>query len=284
MPALVMNCLAPSITHSPPSRRARVRVLPASEPASGSVRPKAASRSPDVSCGQPLLLLLLRAEQVDRLRAERGVRAERDRDRGVDARELLDRDRVGERVGAGAAVLLGERDPHPAELAELPDDLVGEGLRPVELAGDRGDLALGEVADGGAERLVLLGEVEVHGEEVSRRARPGPRRARRCRPRRRGRRAPCRRAARCSGSSIFIASTTTSCARASTSSPGATSTRITLPGIGAAISSRLVAVLVGMRRVVERRRRCDGRGREVERNGVRHGPAAARAGGRESGG
>ena len=46
VPALVMNCLAPSITQSPSSSRARVRVLPASEPASGSVRPNEASLRP----------------------------------------------------------------------------------------------------------------------------------------------------------------------------------------------------------------------------------------------
>ena len=51
VPALVMNCLAPSITHSPPSRLARVRTLPASEPASGSVRPKAPSTLPEQSFG-----------------------------------------------------------------------------------------------------------------------------------------------------------------------------------------------------------------------------------------
>ena len=51
VPALVMNCLAPSITHSPSSRRARVRTLPASEPASGSVSPNAPSLRPDVSSG-----------------------------------------------------------------------------------------------------------------------------------------------------------------------------------------------------------------------------------------
>ena len=51
VPALVMNCLAPSITHSPSSSRARVRVLPASEPASGSVSPKAASLRPAHSSG-----------------------------------------------------------------------------------------------------------------------------------------------------------------------------------------------------------------------------------------
>ena len=46
VPALVMNCLAPSITHSPSSSRARVLVLPASDPASGSVSPNAPSVSP----------------------------------------------------------------------------------------------------------------------------------------------------------------------------------------------------------------------------------------------
>ncbi len=51
VPALVMNCLAPSITHSPASSLARVCVLPASEPASGSVSPKAPSRSPAHSGG-----------------------------------------------------------------------------------------------------------------------------------------------------------------------------------------------------------------------------------------
>ncbi len=51
VPALVMNCLAPSITHSPSSSFARVRVAPASEPASGSVSPKAASLRPAHSSG-----------------------------------------------------------------------------------------------------------------------------------------------------------------------------------------------------------------------------------------
>ncbi len=51
VPALVMNCLAPLIAHSSPSKRARVRVLPASLPASGSVRPNAPSRSPEHSLG-----------------------------------------------------------------------------------------------------------------------------------------------------------------------------------------------------------------------------------------
>jgi hypothetical protein len=47
VPLFVMNCLAPLMTHSSPSSEARVRTLPASLPASGSVRPKAPSRSPE---------------------------------------------------------------------------------------------------------------------------------------------------------------------------------------------------------------------------------------------
>ena len=50
-PALVMNILEPSITHSPRSSRAVVRVAPASEPAPDSVSPNAASRSPEASGG-----------------------------------------------------------------------------------------------------------------------------------------------------------------------------------------------------------------------------------------
>jgi hypothetical protein len=46
VPELVMNCFAPSITHSPSASLAVVRTFPASDPASGSVSPKAASLRP----------------------------------------------------------------------------------------------------------------------------------------------------------------------------------------------------------------------------------------------
>ena len=51
VPALVMNCLAPLIVQPSPESAARVWTLPASEPASGSVSPKEARRSPVQSCG-----------------------------------------------------------------------------------------------------------------------------------------------------------------------------------------------------------------------------------------
>ena len=47
VPELVMNTFVPSITHSPPSRRALVRMAPAtSEPPPGSVSPNAPSICP----------------------------------------------------------------------------------------------------------------------------------------------------------------------------------------------------------------------------------------------
>ena len=52
VPELVMKALAPRMTHSPSSSRARVFVAPASEPASGSVRPKPASARPATRSGR----------------------------------------------------------------------------------------------------------------------------------------------------------------------------------------------------------------------------------------
>ena len=51
VPAFVMNIFEPLTTHSPSRSSARVRVAPASEPASGSVNPKAASFLPAANSG-----------------------------------------------------------------------------------------------------------------------------------------------------------------------------------------------------------------------------------------
>ena len=87
---------------------------------------------------------------------------QRDADRRVDPGQLLDGERVGERVGAAAAVLLGERDAHQPQLAHLRHELVGEGLGAVELLGDRRDLVAREVAHRVAEQALLVCELEVH--------------------------------------------------------------------------------------------------------------------------
>ena len=51
-PAPVENTFCPLITHSSPSRRAKVRMAPASEPASGSVMEIDMRISPDISLGR----------------------------------------------------------------------------------------------------------------------------------------------------------------------------------------------------------------------------------------
>ena len=51
VPEFVMNAFEPSITHSPPSRRAVVRVAPGSDPPPGPVSPNAPSASPRQSGG-----------------------------------------------------------------------------------------------------------------------------------------------------------------------------------------------------------------------------------------
>ncbi len=81
----------------------------------------------------------------------------------VHAGQLLDRDRVGERVGACAAVFLGDGNAHQPELGELGDEVVREAALPVELLGDRRDSIACERADRVADQLVLGREVEVHG-------------------------------------------------------------------------------------------------------------------------
>ena len=159
VPELVMNALVPLITHSSPSRRAVVSVPPASEPAPGSVSPNAPSDSPGAQRRQPRALLLLGAEPVDRHRAQRHGRLERDGYRGVDPGQLLDRDAEREIVAAHAAVLLAERQAEQPHLAHLAHDVVGEGVTLVEVADGGRDHVVGELLDGLAQRLELGGQL-----------------------------------------------------------------------------------------------------------------------------
>ena len=119
-----------------------------------------------------LLLLLRRAGQVERAAAQAGVGRDDQPERAPHPADLLDGDRVGERVEAGAALVLGDRDPEPAELADAPDDLDREAALAFVLLDDRRDLGEHEVADGVAEQRVLRGEVEVHRAEPTPAARP----------------------------------------------------------------------------------------------------------------
>ena len=90
------------------------------------------------------------------------MRGDGDRDGRVDARQLLDRDRVRERVRSGAAPLLGHGDAHQPERGELLDEVVGEAVLAVELLGDGRDSLDGEVAHRPPDELVLGSKVEIH--------------------------------------------------------------------------------------------------------------------------
>jgi hypothetical protein len=152
-----MKIFEPLTTHCP-SRSPRLGQAERREPAARG------------EIGQPLLFLFFVPEVEDRQRSERVMRGDRDRNRRVDPRQLLDRDRVGERVGAAAAVFLRDRHTHQAEVGELGDELVGKAVLSVELLGNRRDPRLGEFAHGVADELLLGREVEVQAAATSRSA------------------------------------------------------------------------------------------------------------------
>ena len=138
----------------------------ASLPGVGSVSPQAPSFSPRASGTQVLLLLRLGAEHGDVRRAEAVVRRDRQRDRRIDARELLDADAVVDRRHPRAAVLLRELDAHQPERGQLRQQLDGKVLRLVPLHDVRPDLGFGELADGAPQQLLLVGQTEIHHAEL----------------------------------------------------------------------------------------------------------------------
>ena len=124
-----------------------------------------AVRADDLALGhrhEVALLLLVRPGEVERPAAEARVRRDDQPERAPDPADLLDRDGVGQRVEPGPALVLGDRDAEPAELADAPDDLGREAPRALVLVDDRRDLGHHEVADGVAQEDVLRREVEVH--------------------------------------------------------------------------------------------------------------------------
>ena len=123
-------------------------------------QPEAAERPAGAQVGQPALLLLGRAELVDRVGAEPDAGLQRDRQRLVGAGDLLDGHAQPGQVTA-AAVRLGERDAEQPELAHRLHGLDGERVVAVPRLGVRFDLGLDELAHDGPQRLVLLGQLRV---------------------------------------------------------------------------------------------------------------------------
>ena len=115
---------------------------------------------------QPVALLLLAAERVDRIHHQRALHRRERADAGVAALELLHDEAVRDVVEPGAAVLLGQVGAEHAELGHLRDQLLREASLDVALADDRQHVLVDEGADGVADGALFLGEERVEPVEV----------------------------------------------------------------------------------------------------------------------
>ena len=125
---------------------------------------------------QVALEQVLRGRQQQRHGAEL-VDGRDQRGRRAGPRDLLDHDAGGQRVGAGAAVLLGDVHRVEVGLAQRVVGLLRELALLVDLGGVRGDLVVADGSDRLAQHLVLVGQpeqVEVAHRSSLRRRRVGP--------------------------------------------------------------------------------------------------------------
>ena len=108
------------------------------------------------------LVLLRRPVREQRQRIEADV----DRDQRAEGRlaalDLLARERLGDEVEPGAAVLLGDGDPEDAELGHALDRAHVEVVRDVVLDRVREDPVLDEPPDRVLEQALLVAELEIH--------------------------------------------------------------------------------------------------------------------------
>ena len=133
--------------------------------AAGLGQPERAERLAAGEQRQPLLLLRVVAEPVDRHGAQRHPGLERDGDALVDLAEFLERQAQREVVAAHAAVLLGERQAEQSHVGHPGDHLVRERVFGVVFGGDGCDDAPGEVADRLGQLFVVVGQ-RAGGQEV----------------------------------------------------------------------------------------------------------------------
>ena len=112
--------------------------------------------------GKPLPLLVLIAEEQDRLRSHRVVDVDEHRGAGAGGRDLLDADREGEVVEPGAAVLGRNEDSHQVELGRGAQDLGRETTLVVGAAGQGLDDGGGELAHRLPQLPVRGGRVGIH--------------------------------------------------------------------------------------------------------------------------
>ena len=154
-----------------PSRRAVERIAATSEPAPGSVSPKHASFSP-FACGVSQRCFCSSVAVLEqRERVEADVHRDQRPERRLAALDLLARERLGDEVEPGAAVLLRDHDAEDPELGHALDQLHVELVVDVVLDGDGQHALVHEGADGLLDQALLVGELEVHGGNTSDRER-----------------------------------------------------------------------------------------------------------------
>ena len=156
-PPLVTQALAPFRIHPPSTLRALGSHPRGVGAGVGLGERKGAQHLPARHGAQPALLLRVGAVGQDHLRGERVVHAHRHGHGGVAARDLFQRDHVGQGVQRQPVVLLGEQHPQKAQLAQLLDDLAGKVRLAVPLLGVGPQLVLGELARQVADLLLFLG-------------------------------------------------------------------------------------------------------------------------------
>src|SRR5262249_32425578 len=111
---------------------------------------------------QPLVLLLLGAEARDRLPDEADVDGHDPADRRVDLAELLDDERVGERVETAAPVAVAPAGSEVARVGEFRNERAVDLLGAVPVARVRRELALRELSRRGLDQLLFIAELEIH--------------------------------------------------------------------------------------------------------------------------
>ena len=111
---------------------------------------------------QELLLLLLGAVVVDAGAAQGGVHGNSDTGRGIHLGDLLHAQGIGQRVGAGAAVLAAVGDTEEAAALHLGQQVKIIGFLFVHLLCQRTDLRLGKFTEQFLLQQVHFAQLKVH--------------------------------------------------------------------------------------------------------------------------
>ena len=111
---------------------------------------------------QVFLLLRLRAEQVDRLAAQRGVGIQDDGNRAGNSRNLFQGNQQAEIVAACAAIRLRKRDPQQPQFGHPLEDVGGKLVGGIDLFGARGNFLFREFPHRVLDQHMFVGQLEIH--------------------------------------------------------------------------------------------------------------------------